>query len=75
MYVSFVVCQYHYVLFGSYVSATHLSNASPISFIMHYTVSQKTRYLALAHINFKYLSIFKKFSVTDSVVNLQQDCV
>jgi len=37
-----------------------------------YTVSQKTRHQTLAHDFTKYQPIFKPFSLSDSVVNLQQ---
>ena len=41
----------------------------------YYTVSQKTRHQTLAHNFTKYQPILKLFSLTDSVINLQQNYV
>jgi len=40
--------------------------------ILDYTVSQKTRHQTLGHNFTNYYPIFKCFSLTDSVENLQQ---
>ena len=40
-----------------------------------YTVSQKTRHQTLGHNFTNYYPIFNFFSLSDSVVNLQQTCV